>query len=148
VALQEGDSISCFVFDVEEGRPLLTQRLPEDGDDELAELAEALEGLQDIEDIPDGLLVQGLWAAEESAVDADDEDAVDGDLMLEEVMPGNVSHCALHKANLLYIYTVAVAPVICFTCLAHEKVQLELPSSWNDDLHATSLPACVGHLLI
>jgi hypothetical protein len=36
---QVGDSISCFVMDVEDGTPLLTQRLAEDADDELAEFA-------------------------------------------------------------------------------------------------------------
>jgi len=42
--LQVGDSISCAVFDVlEGGKPVLTQRLPEEADDELAELAEELD---------------------------------------------------------------------------------------------------------
>lgn len=49
-----GDSISCAVFDVEEGgRPLLTQRLPEDADDELAELVEEMDQV--------GLWWWGLW---------------------------------------------------------------------------------------
>jgi hypothetical protein len=39
VCRQVGDSISCFVMDVEDGTPLLTQRLAEDADDELAEFA-------------------------------------------------------------------------------------------------------------
>jgi hypothetical protein len=36
---QVGDSISCFVMDVEDGTPLLTQRLTEEADNELAEFA-------------------------------------------------------------------------------------------------------------
>lgn len=41
---QVGDSISCAVYDVEAGGvPLLTQRLVEEADDELAELAEELD---------------------------------------------------------------------------------------------------------
>jgi hypothetical protein len=41
---QVGDSISCAVFDVEAGGvPVLTQRLPEEADDELAELAEEMD---------------------------------------------------------------------------------------------------------
>eukprot|EP00775_Hariotina_reticulata_P014819 gene14819-15000_t len=134
-----GDSISCFVFDVEDGRPLLTQRLPEDGDDELAELAEALEDLQDIEDIPDGLLVQGLWAAEEEAVDPDDEDAVDGDLMLEEVLPGNRQGAVAEAAEVdAEVEEVFVA--------APEQVQSEVvasrsasSSSWNTSLMSAGI---------
>jgi hypothetical protein len=42
--LQVGDSISCAVYDVEAGGvPLLTQRLPEEADDELAELADEMD---------------------------------------------------------------------------------------------------------
>lgn len=45
--VQVGDSISCAVYDVEEGGvPLLTQRLPEEADDELAELAEEMDQVQ------------------------------------------------------------------------------------------------------
>ena len=44
LCLQVGDSISCAVYDVEAGGvPLLTQRLPEEADDELAELAEEMD---------------------------------------------------------------------------------------------------------
>lgn len=44
VLLQVGDSIACAVYDVEAGGvPLLTQRLPEEADDELAELAEEMD---------------------------------------------------------------------------------------------------------
>lgn len=43
-ACQVGDTISCAVYDVEAGGvPLLTQRLPEEPDDELAELAEEMD---------------------------------------------------------------------------------------------------------
>lgn len=50
VALQVGDSISCAVFDVlEGGKPVLTQRLPEEADDELAELAEELDQVSKVE---------------------------------------------------------------------------------------------------
>jgi hypothetical protein len=38
---QVGDSISCFVMDVEDGTPLLSQRLAEDADEELAAFAGA-----------------------------------------------------------------------------------------------------------
>jgi hypothetical protein len=42
--VQVGDSISCVVYDVEAGGiPLLTQRLPEEADDELAELADEMD---------------------------------------------------------------------------------------------------------
>lgn len=42
--MQVGDSISCAVYDVEAGGvPLLTQRLPEEADDELAELADEMD---------------------------------------------------------------------------------------------------------
>jgi predicted RNA-binding protein with RPS1 domain len=68
-----GDSISCAVFDVEEGGvPALTQRLPEEADDELAELAEEMDQIDDVDDMSDALLIQGLWAAAE-AVDEDED---------------------------------------------------------------------------
>lgn len=44
--MQVGDSVSCFVFDVENGQPMLTQRLPEDADDDFAAIAGELLGSQ------------------------------------------------------------------------------------------------------
>eukprot|EP00879_Flechtneria_rotunda_P012753 GHRR01013317.1.p1 GENE.GHRR01013317.1~~GHRR01013317.1.p1 ORF type:complete len:992 (+),score=471.36 GHRR01013317.1:234-3209(+) len=81
-----GDAISAFVFDVEAGKPMLTQRLPEEADDELAELAQVMEEFQQPEDVPESLLIQGLWAAAEEEGEEEDE-GENGDLLLEAVNP-------------------------------------------------------------
>ncbi|WIA30186.1 hypothetical protein OEZ86_000278 [Tetradesmus obliquus] len=80
-----GDSISCFVMDVEDGTPLLTQRLTEDADDELAEFAEMLEETN-VDDLSDAAIIQGMWAAAEDAA-GDDDEAEDGDALLEQLDP-------------------------------------------------------------
>jgi len=83
-----GDSISCAVFDVlEGGKPVLTQRLPEEADDELAELAEELDQFDNVDDMSDALLIEGLWAAEEAVNEDEDEPAENADVMLEQVAP-------------------------------------------------------------
>lgn len=86
---QVGDAISCFVVDVDGGKPALSQRLPGEPDDELASLAAALEAYNNPEDISDALIVQGVWAAAEEA--GDDDEAEDGDALLAELDPSNVS---------------------------------------------------------
>lgn len=60
--VQVGDSISCIVYDVEEGgRPLLTQRLLEEADDELADLAEQLEQVGDNNRVDNKVSVAGCF---------------------------------------------------------------------------------------
>eukprot|EP00878_Enallax_costatus_P004608 GHUV01004852.1.p1 GENE.GHUV01004852.1~~GHUV01004852.1.p1 ORF type:complete len:557 (+),score=249.71 GHUV01004852.1:74-1744(+) len=80
-----GDSISCFVFDVEDGQPMLTQRLPDEADDDFAAVAELLEETEP-ESVPDALLIEGMWAAAEDPAEGDDE-AENGDELLEALDP-------------------------------------------------------------
>eukprot|EP00882_Tetradesmus_deserticola_P001197 GHRQ01001295.1.p1 GENE.GHRQ01001295.1~~GHRQ01001295.1.p1 ORF type:complete len:570 (+),score=303.00 GHRQ01001295.1:139-1848(+) len=80
-----GDSISCFVMDVEDGTPLLTQRLTEEADDDLAEFAEMLEETN-VDDLSDAAIIQGMWAAAEDAA-GDGDEGEDGDALLEQLDP-------------------------------------------------------------
>lgn len=49
---------------------------------------------EDADDISDALLIQGMWAASE-AVAEDGEEQENGDVLLEELDPRQVSHVAL-----------------------------------------------------
>jgi hypothetical protein len=68
--VQVGDAISCFVYDVEDGAPLLTQRAADEADEELA-----------------------------AAGGADEDSAgVNGDALLEEMDPARVAAAAAAAA--------------------------------------------------
>lgn len=91
--LQVGESISCFVMDVEDGTPLLTQRPPE----EAADVYEFLEDLeeQDVDKLSDATLIQGMWLAAENAAGDKDDEAENGDALLEQLDPIEVRRCSV-----------------------------------------------------
>lgn len=97
--MQVGDAISCFVYDVEDGAPLLTQRAADEADEELAALAAALEE-SGADRLTDAQLIEGLWAAAEAAAGGADEDSagVNGDALLEEMDPARVAAAAAAAA--------------------------------------------------